>query len=84
MESIREAFENTPPELCADILERGIQLSGGGCLLEGLDKRINELTRLPVHMSEAPQDDAATGAGMIAADDKLFARFQQSGCVMAL
>lgn len=84
VESIREAFENTPPELCADILERGIQLSGGGSKLEGLAKRIGDATRLPVRISDEPQDDAAAGAGMIAADDRLYSRFMQSGCVIAL
>lgn len=84
VESIREAFENTPPELCADILERGIQLSGGGSRLEGLGKRISEMTKLPVRTSEEPQDDAAAGAGIIAADDRLYNRFMQSGCVMAI
>lgn len=84
VESIREAFENTPPELCADILERGIQLSGGGSQLEGLAKRISDVTKLSVRMSETPQDDAAAGAGMIASDDRLYSRFLQSGCVMAL
>ena len=84
VESIREAFENTPPELCADILERGIQLSGGGSCLEGLAKRISEATKLPVRTSEEPQDDVAAGAGIIASDDRLYTRFMQSGCVMAI
>jgi rod shape-determining protein MreB len=84
VESVREAFENTPPELCADILERGIQLSGGGSQLEGLARRISDITKLPVRISETPQDDAAAGAGMIASDDRLYSRFMQSGCVMAL
>ena len=84
LESIREAFENTPPELAADLIERGIQLSGGGAQLEGLDRRLAELLKLPVKVGEAPQDDVATGAGMIASDDRLFARFAQSGCVLEL
>ncbi|MGI6238948.1 MAG: rod shape-determining protein [Christensenellales bacterium] len=84
LETIREAFENTPPELAADILERGIQLCGGGALLEGLDRRLSELVKLPVKAGEAPQDDVATGAGMIASDDKLFARLVQAGCVLEL
>jgi rod shape-determining protein MreB len=84
VEAVREAFENTPPELAADILERGVQLSGGGAQLEGLDRRLSELLKLPVKASENPQDDVATGAGMIASDDRLFARFAQSGCVVEL
>ncbi|MBQ4090524.1 MAG: rod shape-determining protein [Clostridia bacterium] len=84
IESIREAFENTPPELAADILERGIQLSGGGCQLDGLERRIGETIKLPVRMGEAPQDDVAAGAGMIASDDRLLHRFAQTGCVIEL
>ena len=84
IESIREAFENTPPELAADILERGIQLSGGGCQLEGLERRIGEAIKLPVRMGEAPQDEVAAGAGMIASDDRLLNRFAQTGCVIEL
>lgn len=63
LESMREAFENTPPELAADILERGVQLSGGGSLLEGLAKRIGDSLKLPVRASEEPQDDVAAGRG---------------------
>lgn len=84
VESIREAFENTPPELAADILERGIQLSGGGCQLEGLERRIGEAIKLPVRFGEAPQDEVAAGAGLIAADDRLLNRFAQTGCVIEL
>lgn len=84
VESIREAFENTPPELASDILERGIQLSGGGCQLDGLEQRIGEALKLPVRMGEAPQDDVAAGAGMIASDDRLLHRFAQTGCVIEL
>lgn len=84
IESIREAFENTPPELAADILERGIQLSGGGCQLEGLERRIGETIKLPVRMGDEPQDDVAAGAGMIASDDRLLNRFAQTGCVIEI
>lgn len=81
LESIREAFENTPPELAADIMERGIRMTGGGALLDGLAKRLSDLTKLNVRVGDTPQDEAATGAGMIAADDRLFARMTASGCV---
>lgn len=84
LETIREAFENTPPELAGDIMERGIQLSGGGSQLEGLAKCLSEMTALPVRSSETPQDDVATGAGLIASDDRLFNRFAQSGCLIEL
>jgi len=84
VESIREAFENTPPELAADILERGIQLSGGGCQLDGLERRIGEAIKLPVRYGEAPQDEVAAGAGMIASDERLLNRFAQTGCAIEL
>ena len=84
LENIREAFENTPPELAADILERGVYLSGGGARLEGLRERLSELLSMPVHMSESPEDDVASGAGAIAADERLASRLRQSGCLIEL
>lgn len=47
LENIREAFENTPPELAADILERGIYLSGGGARLDGLRDRLSQMLKMP-------------------------------------
>lgn len=84
LENIREAFENTPPELAADILERGIYLSGGGARLDGLRDRLSQMLKMPVHMGESPEDDVAAGAGAVAADDKLAARLQQTGCLIEL
>lgn len=84
LENIREAFENTPPELAADILERGIYLSGGGALLEGLKDRLADILKMPVHMGESPEDDVSAGAGAIASDDKLASRLQQTGCLIEL
>ena len=84
LENIREAFENTPPELAADILERGVYLSGGGARLEGLRERLSELLSMPVHMSGSPEDDVAAGAGAIAADERLASRLRQSGCLIEL
>ena len=84
LENIREAFENTPPELAADILERGVSLSGGGARLEGLRERLSELLSMPVHMSGSPEDDVAAGAGAIAADERLAFRLRKSGCLIEL
>jgi len=84
LESVREAFENTPPELAADIIERGVQLSGGGAQLEGLDRRLSEMLNLPVKADAEPQDDVAAGLGAIASDEKLCTRLMQSGCVVEL
>jgi actin-like ATPase involved in cell morphogenesis len=52
--SIRMALERTPPELLADISDRGIVLAGGGALLKNLDKRIREETGLPVFVADDP------------------------------
>ena len=84
LENIREAFENTPPELAADVLERGICLCGGGARLDGLRERLSELLSMPVHMSESPEDDVASGAGAIAADERLAFRLKRSGCLIEL
>lgn len=60
---IKQTLEKTPPELAADIMERGIMLTGGGALLKGLDKLISKETGLPVHIAERPLDCVALGAG---------------------
>lgn len=54
VESIKQTLERTPPELSADILDRGVMLTGGGALLKGLDERIKMETNLPVHVAEDP------------------------------
>jgi len=54
VEAVKMTLERTPPELAADILDRGIMLSGGGALLHGLDERLRLETNLPVHVSEDP------------------------------
>lgn len=63
VEAVREALENTPPELSADIMERGIMLAGGGSLLRGLDQLISDETGLPVHVAEDPLTCVAMGTG---------------------
>ncbi len=62
--AILNVLEQTPPELYADIFKKGIQLTGGGALLRGLDRRISEKTNLPVHISEDPLHAVARGAGI--------------------
>lgn len=61
--AIRIALERTPPELSADIIDRGIILTGGGSLLRNLDKRIREETQLPVFITENPLSTVVIGAG---------------------
>jgi len=62
---ILRLLEQTPPELAADILERGIFLSGGGALLKELDKRIAKDTGLAVYVAEEPLKAVALGTGKI-------------------
>lgn len=64
IESIKSTLEKTPPELAADIMDKGIMLTGGGAFLRGLDKLINTETHMPVHIAENPIDCVALGAGM--------------------
>jgi rod shape-determining protein MreB len=59
------SLERTPPEVAADILDRGITLTGGGALLRGLDTRIREETNLPVHVAEDPLTCVVRGTGKI-------------------
>lgn len=63
-DAILKALENTPPELSADIYERGIYLTGGGALLRGLDKRLAEKTKLPVHIAPDPLKAVVRGTGI--------------------
>lgn len=64
-ESVRITLERTPPELSADLIERGIIMAGGGSLLKGLDKLIQEETGLPVHVAEDPLTAVAMGTGKV-------------------
>jgi rod shape-determining protein MreB len=61
--TVHEALEKTPPELSADILDRGIVLTGGGALLKKLDVRLREETGLPVTVAEQPLYSVVLGAG---------------------
>ncbi len=62
--AVRDTLENTPPELAADIVNRGIMLTGGGARLPGLDILIQEKTGINVNVSENAEDCVAVGAGM--------------------
>jgi len=63
--AIRVALERTPPELSADIIDRGIVLTGGGSLLRNFDKRIREETQLPVFLTEDPMTTVVLGTGKL-------------------
>ena len=63
-EAVLKALEISPPELAADIYKNGIYLTGGGALLRGLDKRLEEKTKLPVHIAEGPLQAVVRGTGI--------------------
>lgn len=72
IEAIKTTLEKTPPELAADIMEKGIMLAGGGALLKGLDILITRETNMPVHIAESPLDCVVLGAGKALEDfDKI-------------
>jgi rod shape-determining protein MreB len=58
-------LERTPPELSADIFDRGIVLSGGGALLKGLDERLRRETSLPIHIADDPLTTVVRGTGKV-------------------
>jgi len=68
VEAIRVTMEETPPELVADIMEKGIVLCGGGALLRGLDKLVFETTQTTVHIADDPLTSVVRGAGMVLED----------------
>ncbi len=68
VQAVRIALERIPPELCGDIYDRGIVLTGGGAMLRNLDRRLAAETGLPVVLAENPLTSVVTGAGMILDD----------------
>jgi rod shape-determining protein MreB len=74
IEAVKQALEQTPPELAADIVDRGIVLTGGGALLRNLDKRLREETGLPVLIADDPLSSVVLGAGKMLQDFDLLKR----------
>ncbi len=68
VETVRTTLERCPPELSADLVDRGLVLAGGGALLRGLDKLLREETGLPVHVAEDPLSAVAEGTGKVLAE----------------
>jgi rod shape-determining protein MreB len=68
VEAVKLTIEETPPELVADILERGIVLAGGGALLKGLDMLLHQQTKMPVHIADDPLTSVARGTGLVLED----------------
>jgi rod shape-determining protein MreB len=67
-------LEQTPPELAADIIDRGVVLTGGGALLTGLDRRLSEETGLSVAIADDPLTTVVMGTGRVLADFELLRR----------
>ena len=65
VDAVKMTLEDTPPELSADIMDRGIVLAGGGALIRGLDLVINHETGMPVIVADEPLNCVAAGAGMV-------------------
>jgi rod shape-determining protein MreB and related proteins len=64
VQAVLQTLERTPPELSADIIDRGIFLTGGGALIKGLDERLKEATNLPINIVEDPLTAVVRGTGM--------------------
>ncbi|MEX2578130.1 MAG: rod shape-determining protein [Verrucomicrobiales bacterium] len=79
VESIRVSLERCPPELSADLVDRGIMLVGGGALLKGLDKLISEQTGLPVHVADDPLSAVAEGTGKLLEELDFLKKVSQPG-----
>ena len=65
LESVRLTLERCPPELAADLVDRGIVMAGGGSLLRGIDRLVAEETGLPVHVADDPMSAVAEGTGRV-------------------
>ncbi|MDP3920429.1 MAG: rod shape-determining protein [Candidatus Omnitrophota bacterium] len=76
LEAVRIALERTPPELSADLIDRGLIVAGGGALLRGFDKLISEETGLPVHIADDPLTAIALGTGRYLNEFHLLKRLQ--------
>lgn len=77
--AIHEVLEETPPELLADILERGIMITGGGALIRGLDKRISEETKMPVLVADDPLTTVVRGCARLLDDLDLLSKVKVTG-----
>ncbi|MFQ5897955.1 MAG: rod shape-determining protein [Candidatus Methylomirabilia bacterium] len=72
VDTVRICLERTPPELAADIMDRGIVLTGGGAMLKGLDSLLRRETNLPVTITDDPLSCVVRGIGQVLADLNLF------------
>ncbi|MBD5021966.1 rod shape-determining protein, partial [Xanthomonas citri pv. citri] len=65
VQAAKQVLERTPPELSADIIDRGVIITGGGALLNGLDQLLAEELKVPVLVAENPMDCVAIGTGVM-------------------
>ena len=65
LDAVKVTLEKTPPELAADIIDQGITLTGGGALLRGLNKLVEQETGIPVFVADEPLDCVAAGTGKV-------------------
>ena len=72
VDGVKRALERTPPELSADILDRGIIMTGGGSMLKGIDQLIRERTNVPVNIAEDPLLSVVRGTGKVLEDVKKY------------
>jgi rod shape-determining protein MreB len=68
VEVVKDAIDDTPPELVADLMDQGIMLAGGGALLRGLPRRLSEETKMTVKVAKHPMACVARGAGLVLED----------------
>jgi rod shape-determining protein MreB len=79
VDAIKSTLDKTPPELAADIMDRGIVLAGGGALLHGLDERLRHETHMPMHLAESPLTCVAVGSGRSLEEFEVIHRSQRKG-----
>ncbi len=78
VDAVRDALEQIPPELSADIVDRGVVMTGGGALLRNMDKRLREETGLPIAIAEDPLSCVVLGAGKMLSDFNLLRRISKA------
>ena len=72
IDGVKDALENTPPELSADLVDMGLTLTGGGALLKNIDRRFSKETGLPVHIADDPLACVAIGTGKALEQEEIF------------
>jgi len=78
-QGVADLIEETPPELVADILERGIVMAGGGSMIAGIDKLMSEETKMPVYITEDPMTAVVRGCARVLEDMELLSRVKVTG-----